>query len=71
MNSAYLCLISFALIIASTFGGGPSLPSCQEICTEEYTPLCASNGDDLKTFGNLCELERYNCQNNAGNLCGI
>ena len=63
----YFSLILFALIIASSLAGGPAMPSCQEWCTEEYTPLCASNGENLKTFGNNCELTRYNCQNNEGN----
>ncbi|CAG9802653.1 unnamed protein product [Chironomus riparius] len=63
MNSVYLSLISFALIIASSFGGGPSMPSCKLACTKEYFPLCASDGENLNTFSNECELEKFNCLN--------
>lgn len=67
MNSVYLWLISFALIIASSFGGGPSMPICDERCTREYFPICASNGEDLRTFNNQCELTKFNCLNDEGN----
>ena len=71
MNSLYLSLISFALIIASSFGGGPAMPSCKLSCTKIYFPICASDGEVLKTFNNQCELEKFNCVNNKGNKRGI
>ena len=66
MNSAYLSLITFALIIAFSFGGGPAR-QCKESCTKEYLPLCASDGNDLMTFDNKCLFEKFNCVNNKGN----
>jgi hypothetical protein len=67
MNSVCLSLILFALVIAMSFGGGPGMPSCKEWCTKIYDPVCASNGENLITFSNQCEFEKFNCLNDEGN----
>ncbi|XP_026467216.1 ovoinhibitor-like isoform X2 [Ctenocephalides felis] len=38
--------------------------NCNLKCTKEYRPVCAGVNGEVKTFGNECVLQSYNCVNN-------
>lgn len=58
-------LIVFALIVVSTNAGGPTEP-CPEICPDIFTPVCANDGQEIRTFSNECYMEAYNCRSGDG-----
>ena len=41
--------------------GGPNRPPPPQFCTQQYDPVCARRGRDVRTFGNACEAraDRY------------
>ena len=34
---------------------------CNQICYDIYAPICGSDGVNMKTFPNQCEMAVYNC----------
>ncbi|XP_026273178.1 U-Kazal-Dg21.2-like [Frankliniella occidentalis] len=36
---------------------------CPDVCAALFDPVCAQLGRRYRTFGNKCELRRYNCKN--------
>lgn len=39
---------------------------CPKACTHEYVPVCGTDGDDYKMFGNECSMEAEICKTNRG-----
>lgn len=47
----------------------PELKKCNSVCPDNYEPVCGGNkeaaNEKPKSFGSLCVMNSYNCQNNA------
>ncbi|XP_075223538.1 vasotab-like [Lycorma delicatula] len=54
------------LLVMSLFFLSPAeSQECPTICLAVFDPVCAENSSgNQKTFGNTCNLEVFNCQNN-------
>ena len=58
------------LLLISTTSAAPGVTStnkqaCNKECTLDYKPICAGhseNDKDKKSFGNVCVMDKYNCE---------
>ncbi|KAJ6645962.1 Vasotab [Pseudolycoriella hygida] len=56
-------LISMTMMVQAAEKRRPK--DCQSICTMHYDPVCAGGaGESPKSFGNICVMQNYNCENN-------
>ncbi|KAJ3112814.1 hypothetical protein HDU96_004152 [Phlyctochytrium bullatum] len=62
MNFAAILLAAAA---SASFVAAAPAQACNDFCTADYTPVCASNG---VTYSNLCVLEATACKNNLVDL---
>ncbi|OAQ29492.1 hypothetical protein K457DRAFT_137954 [Linnemannia elongata AG-77] len=47
----------------------PAAPKCPEVCGAIYQPICVQNlSGEFITFGNTCELNKYNCRHPGAQL---
>jgi hypothetical protein len=45
------------------FAGLAGADECPKICTKQYAPVCATDGEKTRTFSNACMLYVHNCEN--------
>lgn len=50
-------------------GGTDRPPSGDRFCTQQYEPVCARRGRDMRTFGNECEADAAGYRVIAGGEC--
>ncbi|KAK3929071.1 Greglin [Frankliniella fusca] len=43
-----------------------SYRGCADVCPALFDPVCARKGNVFRTFGNECELQRFNCKSGQG-----
>ncbi|XP_022184254.1 turripeptide Pal9.2 [Nilaparvata lugens] len=65
----YFCRLFgiFTLLLACTYAAvttTPKVPECR-YCTKIYNPVCSKSGETMKTFPNLCEMNRENCESGS------
>lgn len=49
--------------------GGGGLPSGERVCTQQYDPVCARRGRDVRTFGNQCAADAAGYRVISGGEC--
>lgn len=78
----YFYVISFCtkvLLLISTASAAPGVTStnkqaCTKECTLDYKPICAGHSEsdkDKKSFGNVCVMDKYNCERDESLLLFI
>uniref|UniRef100_A0A224Y5B6 Putative kazalzinho kazal type serine protease inhibitor n=1 Tax=Panstrongylus lignarius TaxID=156445 RepID=A0A224Y5B6_9HEMI len=57
----YLTILATFLIVNAGIVIAQNANCAHFICPLNWSPICGTNGNTTRTFGNACDLERTNC----------
>lgn len=69
VSEALICSVFVYFVIGCAMIGqtaAENKPGCPVACTYIYEPVCATNGDTNKVFGNECSMRAANCYSTKG-----
>ncbi|CAD7081324.1 unnamed protein product [Hermetia illucens] len=56
-----MALLALFLLSIVVCAASAAEEPCPVICTLDYTPVCATDGGETRTFSNACALRAENC----------